>query len=155
MADKQPVPPQDDPVQEVDRIRDIIFGSQMRDYDQRFQVIMRDLERQQQELDHLSERLSEQDGAQTKKLQQESDRLSERLAMQDSEQGKKLERLRKESRAADDDLRRELRETAQQLMDDKVNRLALGEMLIEIGTRLKTGTVASDLLERLEDIAQV
>ena len=38
---------------EVDRIRDILFGGQMREYEQRFQVMQRDLERLQQELDRL------------------------------------------------------------------------------------------------------
>ncbi len=48
-----------EPEQEVDRIRDIIFGHQMRDYDQRFQIVRRDLERLQQEMDRLAERLAE------------------------------------------------------------------------------------------------
>lgn len=132
MPAKQPAVSQEETPQEVDRIRDIIFGSQMRDYEQRFQMILRDLER----------------------LQQEIDRLSDRLAEQDSEQSKKLERLRKESREADEALRRALRETAQQLTNDKVDRLALGDMLIEIGNRLKTGMLSSDLLQGLEEIAQ-
>jgi len=130
MPAKQPLTSQEETPQEVDRIRDILFGSQMRDYEQRFQVIRHDLER----------------------LQQELDRLAGRLAEQDSEQSKKLERLRKESREADEALRRALRETAQQLTNDKVDRLALGDMLIEIGNRLKTGVLSSDLLQGLEEI---
>lgn len=132
MPAKQSAIPQQETPQEVDRIRDILFGSQMRDYEQRFQMILRDLER----------------------LQQEIDRLSDRLAEQDSEQSKKLERLRKESREADEALRRALRETAQQLTNDKVDRMALGDMLIEIGNRLKTGVLSSDLLQDLDEIAQ-
>ena len=130
MPAKQPLTSQEETPQEVDRIRDILFGSQMRDYEQHFQVIRHDLER----------------------LQQELDRLAGRLAEQDSEQSKKLERLRKESREADEALRRALRETAQQLTNDKVDRLALGDMLIEIGNRLKTGVLSSDLLQGLEEI---
>ncbi len=130
MPAKQPLTSQEETPQEVDRIREILFGSQMRDYEQRFQVIRHDLER----------------------LQQELDRLAGRLAEQDSEQSKKLERLRKESREADEALRRALRETAQQLTNDKVDRLALGDMLIEIGNRLKTGVLSSDLLQGLEEI---
>ena len=30
--------------QDVDRIRDIIFGGQMRDYEQRFQTVQRDMD---------------------------------------------------------------------------------------------------------------
>jgi len=37
--------------QDVERIRDIIFGSQMRDYQQQFEALQRDLARLQQEID--------------------------------------------------------------------------------------------------------
>jgi ElaB/YqjD/DUF883 family membrane-anchored ribosome-binding protein len=102
--------------QEVDRIRDIIFGPQMRNYEQQFQAVERDLER----------------------LQQEIDRLTEQLADQDSSQTKKLQNLRREMRQADDGLRDELRQTAQSLTTDKADRVALGELFIELGTHLKT-----------------
>ena len=69
--------------QEVERIRDIIFGTQMRDYDQQFQTMQRDLER----------------------LEQEIDRLNEQLVDQDDAHGKKLQSLRREMRKADDSLR--------------------------------------------------
>ena len=114
--------------QEVDRIRDIIFGPQMRDYEQQFKNVQRDLER----------------------LQQELDRLTEKLADQNSDQNKKLQALRRELRQADDDLRDELRETAKKLTIDKVDRMALGELFIELGTHLKTGGSLADLLKGLE-----
>jgi predicted nucleic acid-binding Zn-ribbon protein len=114
--------------QEVDRIRDIIFGSQMREYEQRFQVVQRDLNRLQQELDRLADQLSEQD----------------------REQSKKLQALRGEMRQADDDLRDELRQAVDQLMTAKVDRVALGDMFVEMGQRLKTGGSLSDLLGALE-----
>jgi chromosome segregation ATPase len=114
--------------QEVERIRDIIFGPQMRDYEQRFQAAQRDLSRLQQELDRLNEQLSEQD----------------------REQGKRLQALRGEMRQADDDLRDELREKAQQLVTDKVDRVALGELFVELGTQLKAGGALADLLQALE-----
>jgi hypothetical protein len=116
--------------QQVERIRDIIFGPQMRDYDQRFQVIQRDLERLQQALDHLTEQLTDQD----------------------SEQNKKLQTLRREVRQGDDDLRGELRQTAQKLTTEKVDRMALGELFIELGTHLKEGGSLTDLLKGLGGI---
>jgi predicted nucleic acid-binding Zn-ribbon protein len=119
-------------IEEVDRIRDIIFGHQMRDYEQRFQIVQRDLER----------------------LQQEIDRLTEQLADQDSSQGKKLQDLRREMRKADDGLRDELRETAQRLTIEKVDRVALGELFIELGTHLKTGGSLAELLKSLEEQEQ-
>ena len=128
MADKQTHATSEvEGVQEVDRIRDIIFGPQMRDYAQRFQTVQRDLDR----------------------LQQEIARLTEELADQDSSQGKKLQDLRREMRQADSDLRDELRQTAQKLTTDKVDRVALGELFIELGTHLKEGGSLADVLKGL------
>ncbi len=133
MADEQTeITPQTESVQEVDRIRDIIFGPQMRDYQQRFQMFQRDLER----------------------LQQEIDRLTEQLADQDSSQSKKLQNLRREMRKADDGLRDELRETAQRLTVEKVDRVAQGDLFIELGTHLKTGGSLDELLKSLEEQEQ-
>lgn len=113
--------------QEVDRIRDIIFGPQIRDYEQRFQALQRDIERLQQELDHLTEQLSEQDG----------------------EQNKRLQLLRRDQRQSDDDLRAELRQTSQSLSFEKVDRAALGELFVNLGTHLKTGGSLGDILHGL------
>lgn len=115
--------------QEVDRIRDIIFGSQMREYEQRFQTLQRDLVR----------------------LQQELDRLNDQLGEQDREQGKKLQSLRGEMRQADDGLRDELRQAVDQLMAGKMDRAVLGDMFVEVGQRLKTGGSLSDLLGDLTE----
>jgi hypothetical protein len=125
MSDEQVhATPRMDPSQEVDRIRDIIFGSQMRDYEQRFQNAQRDLDR----------------------LQQEIDRLTEQLTDQDNNQGKKLQALRREMRQADDDLRDELRQTANTLTNDKVDRVVLGDLFTELGAHLKSGGSLADLL---------
>ena len=133
MADEQTeITSQTESVQEVDRIGDIIFGPQMRDYQQRFQIFQRDLERLQQEIDHLTEQLADQDSSQSKKLQD----------------------LRREMRKADDGLRDELRETAQRLTIEKVDRIALGELFIELGTHLKTGGSLAELLKSLEEQEQ-
>jgi predicted nucleic acid-binding Zn-ribbon protein len=113
--------------QDVERIRDIIFGSQMRDYQQQFEALQRDLAR----------------------LQQEIDQLNERLAEQDSSQGKQVQAVRRELRQADDDLRSELRETAQRLTTGKVERADLGQLFLEIGNHLTEGRSVGDLLRNL------
>jgi chromosome segregation ATPase len=53
----------------VERIRDIIFGPKMRDYEQRFEALTRDLSRLQADLDNLAEQLTAKDATQTKNLQ--------------------------------------------------------------------------------------
>jgi DNA repair exonuclease SbcCD ATPase subunit len=120
--------PQAEHVEDVNRIRDILFGSQMRDYDERFDSVQRDL----------------------KRLQKELDSLSERLANQDDEQNKKLQSLRRDMRKADG----ELRQTSRKLTDEKVDREVLGQMFIELGMRLKTGGSLADLLQGLEETGQ-
>jgi hypothetical protein len=127
MTEEQNGPTSLEPTREVDRVRDIILGPHLRDYEQRFQTLQGDLER----------------------LQQELDRLTEQLADQDSSQLKKLQNLHREMRQSDDDLRRELRQTAQKLTDEKVDRLALGELFIDLGEHLKAGGSLVDLLKGL------
>ncbi|WP_423226579.1 hypothetical protein [Candidatus Amarolinea aalborgensis] len=113
--------------QEVDRIRDIIFGPQIRDYEQRFQALQRDAER----------------------LQQEIDRLTEQLADQDGEQNKRIQAVRRDLRQGDEDVRTELRQTAQALSFEKADRAALGELFVNLGTHLKTGGSLAELLHGL------
>lgn len=130
MPDEQPRPFAPDTPKEVDRLRDMIFGGQMREYAQRFQTLQRDLER----------------------LQNELDRISEEMADQTREYEKKLQTLRRDARQSDDDLRTELRETTDKLQDDKVDRLALGELFIEVGNQLKAGGSISHVLRNLADL---
>jgi len=130
MSEDTPQPiPQLKASQDVSRIRDIIFGPQIRDYEQRFQTLVRDLERLQQELDHTTEQLSDQDVVLDKKIQA----------------------LRKEARQNNDDLRAEMRENVQKLTFDKVDRITLGELFIQLGTNLKTGGSLTELLKSLAD----
>jgi hypothetical protein len=114
-------------MQDVGRIREIIFGSQMRDYEQRFRLLQRDLEGLRGEL----EALREQSSAQSK------------------EQAKKLQALRDDTRQSDDDLRAEMREAVDRLTTDKVDRSTLGDLLIQMGNRLKEDSALGSLLETL------
>lgn len=118
----------DDKSPEVERIREIIFGPQMRTYEGNFQNIQRDLAR----------------------LLQEIERLNEKLAEQDKDHGQKLQALERDVRKADDSLRAELRETAQKLIDEKVDRRVLGDLFIQLGNQLKSsGSIADTLKDML------
>ncbi|MCS6888855.1 MAG: hypothetical protein NZQ09_11655 [Chloroflexus sp.] len=57
--------------------------------------------------------------------------------------------LRRELRSAEDALRTELRRIADRLDNQKTDRKALASMLIEIATRLETGSPVAGLLEGL------
>jgi hypothetical protein len=115
-------------MQDVGRIREIIFGSQMRDYEQRFRLLQRDLEGLQGELEALREQVS----------------------AQGKEQDKKLQALRDDTRRSDDDLRAEMRQAVDRLTMDKVDRSTLGDLLIELGNRLKQDSALGSLLETLD-----
>lgn len=129
MTTEKKLPNSEDKSPEVDRIRDIIFGSQMRAYEGNFQTIQRDLDRLLQEIERLNEKLSEQEKSYTHKVQT----------------------LERETRKADDGLRTEMRETAQKLSDEKVDRQALGDLFIELGNQLKSsGSIAGALEQMLK-----
>ena len=133
MTTEKKNPSTEEKPQEVDRIRDIIFGSQMRTYEGNFQTIQRDLERLLHEIDRLNEKTDEQDRNHSQKRQV----------------------LERELRKADDALRSELRETALKLSDEKVDRQVLGDLLIELGSQLKSAVsftgVSKETLESKEE----
>jgi len=117
-----------EPQQDVNRIREIIFGAQMRAYEQRFQTLQRDLER----------------------LQKQLDQLAEQVEQRDTNQGNKTRELRNEMRQANDTLREELRAIAQALTNDKVDRVALAEMFVQLASHLKDGGSLGELLQGLK-----
>ena len=130
MTDKRgKAAPETGSAQEVDRIRDIIFGPQMQDYEQQFQMMQRELEQ----------------------LQGEIDGLRKQLRNQGSEQGKNLKILRQEMREADNGLRSALQKTAQELTAQNLDRLALGELFLKLGNRFKTAGSLADVLKGLEE----
>lgn len=113
---------------DVERVRTILFGQQMRDYEQRFGAFQRDLTR----------------------LQGELERLGEELTAKDAEQSKKLQALRGEMQRADNEARDELRQTAQRLSEEKVDRALLDDLFIELGNHLKDGGALPRLLKGIE-----
>ena len=115
--------------QEVDRIRDIIFGSQMRTYEGNFQTILTDIERLQQEIDHLNQKLVDQEKKHRDKFQT----------------------LDREMRKNGDALRNEVQKIALNLSTEKVDRQGLGELIVELGNRLKAGDLLVDSITQMLD----
>lgn len=203
MATKSPSPQPAASAQDITRVRDILLGPQMREYDQRFQLLQRDIERLQKSIDQLTEQLHEQADSQGRsldaqverlnglladrdqhfagkwadesarvngrfeelagrleqqgntlslKLGQEADRLDKQVSALDAAVVKKLQAAQRESRASDEDLRRELREMVEKLTHDKTDRQSLGQMLVEIGGQLIGGGGAVSLDELLTSL---
>ncbi len=116
--------------QEVDRIRDIIFGSQMKAIDGHLAALRADLEQ----------------------LRQQQGRLQAQLLDLDAEQTRRLQTFRAEASADLDGLRTELRATAQGLDHAKADREVLGRMLVDLGQQLLEG--GRPLGERLQALSQ-
>jgi chromosome segregation ATPase len=193
---------------EVDRLRQVIFGAQMEEYERRFADVRRETERILTDLRVVQDSVSEFQKNQTKRvealeremrrtndeLRREIDRLGGREAVlqqiltrtqqqelnsksvaenihelsttqsqHESEvralktaigenrdqQERKLDTLKREVRQAEDDLRAELRRVTDRLGDQKTDRKALAAMLMEVATRLETGSSVTGLLEGL------
>ncbi len=106
----------------VERIREIIFGPIMRDYDQRFEGVTRDLSRLQDEVDRLNDLLATRDAAQTKSLQT----------------------ARQELRQADSDLRTETRNELARLSAQLTEQNTSQTALVQ-GVRDELSRAVSDL----------
>jgi len=198
---------------EVDRLRQVIFGAQMEEYERRFADVRRETERILTDLRVVQDSVSEFEKNQSKRvealeremrrtndeLRREIDRLGGREAVlqqmltstqqqeihsksvaenihelsttqsqHESEvralksaigenrdqQERKLDTLKREVRQAEDDLRAELRRVTDRLGDQKTDRKALAAMLMEVATRLETGSSVTGLLEGLTAAAK-
>jgi hypothetical protein len=152
------------PPAEVDRIRDIIFGPQMRLYEQQFKRVVGQLDQVNKQLDGLRAALDQQrvdQEARTRQAEEEmrqrhaeleqtfSDRLGQLEANLDQQTTELAADLRKQGL----DLRSEFTTALDALDDDKTGRHNLGDLLVEMGTRLKEQVGVADLLGQLTDLA--
>ena len=126
---------QERPITELERIRDIIFGPQMQDYEGQFGRVAAELGLLSQQLDELRSKLAQQKADQERRL----DELESTLGDQTSQLA--------------DDLRAEFTQALDALRDDKASRLDVGDVLVEMGTRLKQQFGVADLLGPLDDTA--
>lgn len=113
--------------QEIERIREIVFGTQMRQYASSIAMLQQDVERLGQEVANLNGQLAERDASQAKTVQA----------------------LRQEFRDADQSTRNDLRLMAQQVEDDKMGRDQLSGLFIELGNQIKEGGSLANLLQNL------
>ena len=105
--------------QEVERIRDIIFGAQMRDYQHQFEQVEAELGQLKRQIAALKQDLATAGSDQTQRLQQVHEQVHEQMT------------------EADAALRDELQRAVRDLDERKVDRVSLGDLLIALGTQLK------------------
>lgn len=98
----------------IDKIRDILFGSQMRDYDRRFTRLEERMQRENAELkDEIRKRLETLEGY----IRNEVDALSTRLKTEQSERGDSVKEVARELKEITQSLEKK---TAQ--LDDLLNK---------------------------------
>ncbi len=193
---------------EVDRLRQVLFGAQMEEYERRFSDLQREMERVLTDLRLVQDSVSDFEKSLTKRvetiememrrsndeLRRELNRmqtlgtrlqqLAARVQRQElfgqelvdriqelrdlvnqherdlsnfkvsvTEQYNRVDHqlaaIKHEMRQAEDTLRAELRRLTDRLDDQKTDRKALAAMLMEVATRLETGSSVTGLLEGL------
>lgn len=154
-----------DATDKVERIRELIFGQQTRDYAQKFETLQSDLARLQEEINRLSDALQAHERTTTQalrdqeqRLQQQQNELDQRLTQLiqdvDRQHRQESQELWQAVRALEDNTRSELRQTAQELDELKMDRFTLGEFFMQLGRNLKESKPdqeAAGLLEELSD----
>ncbi|MCB0045679.1 MAG: hypothetical protein KDD92_09630 [Caldilineaceae bacterium] len=103
----------------VERIRDIVFGSQMREYNQRFDALERDITRMRQDLSQFNEQLTDRLRQISTQLQEAEERQLSRL--QDS--GRKLDERIDELNQQQTDKMHNLNDRLTQSLEEQNKRL--------------------------------
>jgi DNA repair exonuclease SbcCD ATPase subunit len=100
----------------VDKIRDILFGSQMRDYEKRFARLEENLNKQLDTLrDDFSKRIETLSGF----VQKEVDSLSQRIKAEKSERGEEAQEIARELKDAAKALEKKIAALDEQLADSQ------------------------------------
>jgi hypothetical protein len=139
-----------DEVSKVDRMREILFGSQMRDYDERFQRLEERLVREASEVRAETQKRLD---ALERFIKGEVDSINSRAAIEHGERCNATDKLGRDlaetARTLDTQINNLSGQTAKsvgelleheaaQIRDAMMGREALAEMLSEIALRLKT-----------------
>lgn len=167
-----------DSTEKVERIREILFGAQMREFTQKFDLLQREVVRLQQEIGRLNEQLREQDKTLRKQLREDGERLTTQLQEQETRQAQQLtaaeqrqmeqlqnvdqrhtqhaQQLGEQIRRTERAVLNELSQVSSELNHAKADRSVLGNLLIDLGANLKAKTPdpiakVTDVLDQLSE----
>jgi chromosome segregation ATPase len=135
---------------DLERLRDILYGEQTRTTEQRhsdFENRLRELGAQLESAQHkIGEQMNRQGSAQSSSQQELADRLSAQLTDLQTqlnalrqELSQRLDQLDATSRQRTEAVRTELLALTTDLEEKKAARHDLGQMLVELGQRLQSG----------------
>ncbi len=123
----------------VDQIRELLFGPQMREYNKRFEEIQKEIARVSKKLDEL--------GAKLESFMAEVASESEK---QNQENLNRLQALEKKIQVRLDELHADLRQKLQQVEENKADRFQFANYLMELAMRLKGENILDQLQEDSE-----
>ncbi|MEZ4660876.1 MAG: hypothetical protein R2911_25275 [Caldilineaceae bacterium] len=112
---------------EIERIRELVVGPQLRQSEQKISTLQKDVERLERELRQLRSQQNEQNKSLTERVQQQHQELQESVG----------------------EVRTELRQVTTGLEKDKVDRQKLGDLFIELGNHIREGGEITDVLQSL------
>lgn len=130
----------------IEQIREIIFGAQKRDYDQRFAKIIADLDRYKEDTrtkaEEMEGSLKADIEARHRSLEQEIHQLAQKIQ---EELADTKSKLRSEARVLREQLSSEIESQVSALRDSNVSREAMAELLQELAMKLKGIEVLEEL----------
>lgn len=158
----------------VERIRELIFGPQLRDISNQFDSMDKRLERlekeisaisadlqeqitkNQENLNALEQRITAQLNDLDKRLVEQMGRVDARLGEQiqgiDNRLSQRLDSLLKDIRELEKATNSELRRTADEIDQTKLDRFSLGELFAQLGQGLKESTPGDEIASLLDAI---
>ncbi len=167
---------QGDSPDKIERIRDLILSPYIRDLNQRFTTISKDVTRLEGELTRVTEDLREQ-GNQLQNTIQEAEkrimtqlhegvsgnedriaeadtRISGRIGDLEKQFMTRLQELVEDLRELEQASRTELRETVSEVEQAKVDRFSLGELFSQLGNGLKSSQPEDEITALLNELQQ-
>ena len=129
----------------IEQIRDIIFGPQKREYDQRLEKLNAEIRLLKEELARLSKETIKGETKVLGEIEARSKVLTESIASLRAEQGDARKTLQAELQAQKETLATNLEEQVTALRAEKVSRDTLAELLQAMALQLKGTTVRQEL----------
>jgi DNA anti-recombination protein RmuC len=123
----------------LDQVRELIFGEQMRKNENKFTLM-------EERLDDIKKDISKAEheaNQRFKQVEKEAQKLHNKLESH-------IEKVKKELSDSIDSTRSQILKKIDQLIQEKSDRMELGNMMIEMGMRIK----GEDLMETLKERAE-
>lgn len=164
-----------DSAEKLNRIRDLIFGQQSRELEQKLERQRLELARLSQEStrlgetlralessfaaqinalsDRLSAQIEEQHRHQSQLLKESEQRLEQQLQSVNQHLQEQVATLSQALRQSEESIMSEMRTTATRLNDQKTDRVKLGSLLMNIGATLQSHDSAEEVSDLLMELA--